>query len=298
MTVGLVHLVRERNGPAPFERFIESYRQLTGGKGHELILLMKGFQDERIDGRYHEAVATVPHRMIFVADRGLDIGAYFAAAAACYHDLLCFVNSFSVIRDQGWLEKLERHARSERVGLVGATGSYGSVYSYARFEAGLPSPYESCYGAPEPRLSRRLTLGVPARLHAWRMGRRFGPFPAPHVRTNAFMIRRETFLRARRGALRSKLATMAFESGRDGLTAQLRAAGLDALVVGCDGIAYGPGDWPESHTFWRDQQENLLVADNQTAEYEAGSSSRRLWLSRYAWGDRARAADSPGAVRE
>jgi hypothetical protein len=58
-------------------------------------------------------------------------------------------------------------------------------------------------------------------------------------------------------------------------------------VVGRDGRAYDPTDWYRSHTFWEANQENLLIADNQTAEYEHGDQDTRTALSRYAWGHEA-----------
>jgi hypothetical protein len=69
--------------------------------------------------------------------------------------------------------------------------------------------------------------------------------------------------------------------------------GLNVLVVGRDGRAYSPEEWPQSNTFWQSNQENLLVADNQTRSYSNGSDYTRLVLAHYAWGRRASPADAP-----
>jgi hypothetical protein len=47
--------------------------------------------------------------------------------------------------------------------------------------------------------------------------------------------------------------------------------------------------WHLSDTFWRRNQENLLVADNQTRKYESSDSPSREIYSLLAWGH---AADS------
>jgi hypothetical protein len=63
--------------------------------------------------------------------------------------------------------------------------------------------------------------------------------------------------------------------------------GLKVMVVGRDGIGYQPDEWPLSETFWQGEQSNLLVADNNTANYTFGDAATRSHLSCFAWGDQA-----------
>ena len=79
----------------------------------------------------------------------------------------------------------------------------------------------------------------------------------------------------------------ALESGRHSLTRQVQALGLHALVVARDGSIYEEREWDASRTFWQGEQEGLLIADNQTRSYAAGSASRRWLLSSFAWGPKA-----------
>ncbi|MGH2943230.1 MAG: hypothetical protein ACRDLN_10725, partial [Solirubrobacteraceae bacterium] len=113
-------------------------------------------------------------------------------------------------------------------------------------------------------------------------------FPAPHLRTNAFLIGRELLLSLRTGALARKRANYRFEAGRRSLTAQLRERGLAAVVVGRDGVARTHEAWPDADVFWQGAQRDLLVADNQTRGYARGDATVREALARYAWGPRAR----------
>ena len=125
-------------------------------------------------------------------------------------------------------------------------------------------------------------------LGVWRPARDFAPFPNYHLRTNAFMASRETLSRIKLAPLRMKHSAYKFESGKEGLTSQVRRLGLQVLVVGRDGQGYEPERWHLSNTFWQSTEENLLIADNQTELYLSGDAARRAELSHYAWGDFAR----------
>jgi hypothetical protein len=266
----VVHLVRAKNGVEPFVRFLASYRENPGGAEHELALVFKGFAGERGLGAHLDLLGGIPHRKLLVPDAGFDIGAYFRAASEFEHEHFCFLNSFSRPLDPGWLEKMARHVRRPGVGLVGATGSWESLStSAARAGPGRV-----------PVLGR-----MRQRLSAARLAKLFAPFPNPHVRSNAFVVARRTMLGLSRGVLRRKAQAHQFESGLTGMSRQVLGMGLEILLVGRDGNAYAKDDWPRSRTFRQGGQENLLVADNQTAAYESAGREERAMLGRLAWGD-------------
>jgi hypothetical protein len=118
----------------------------------------------------------------------------------------------------------------------------------------------------------------------YRNRQHFPPFPNYHIRTNAFMIRRDTLLKLRVSRFRTKVDAWRFESGRHSMTRQVLAMGLRPLVVGRDGLAYEKERWFESGTFRSKGQENLLVADNRTGEYDAATAEQRELMSRRVWG--------------
>jgi hypothetical protein len=82
-----------------------------------------------------------------------------------------------------------------------------------------------------------------------------------------------------------KRSAYLLESGPRSITRQVQAEGLSVAVVGRDGIAYDIGDWPHSATFRAGGQENLLVADNRTRDWDRASPRLRRRLTRDAWGD-------------
>ena len=51
------------------------------------------------------------------------------------------------------------------------------------------------------------------------------------------------------------------------MTRQVLAIGLKPVVVGRDGAVYEISEWRLSSTFWTNEQDNLVVADNRTSDY-------------------------------
>ncbi len=285
-SVAVIHLVREPNGIETFRSFLESYRRHDAGMPHELVLLFKGFPETR--GRtppeYAEVLGDIAHRALFVPDAGFDIASYVQGARACDHEFVLFLNSFSTILDDDWLAKFYRHATVKGVGVVGATGS-------------LESPVQNTLINRPPRVppERRQFLGrildplqIRRRVSRWRRlrftKRHWPPFPNPHLRTNAFMIRRELFLALRVGPLNTKDEAVMFECGWFGMTRQIFEMGLEALVVGRDGRGYPRDSWYDSHTFRSGEQRNLLIADNRTRYYEQADSNWRRGALLSTWG--------------
>ena len=112
------------------------------------------------------------------------------------------------------------------------------------------------------------------------------PFPNPHIRTNAFMISRKLFL-SFNAPLLTKRDCNRFEAGPEGLTKRVLKAGGQIGIIGRDGVVYGPEDWPLARIFRSGGQENLLVADNRTQDYQTASIFRRKKLAALAWGSAA-----------
>jgi hypothetical protein len=205
-----------------------------------------------------------------------------------------------VILTSDWLAQLARALDQPRAGLVSATGSWASIRSLVRFQLGLGGRYSRLLGdrrtvtatfeaitgppseaAPSGRKIPVLTYG------SLLLDQLRGSvsFPATHIRTAGFMINHDVFDQLHIPTIRRKNDAYRLESGRRSLTAQVQGLGLDALVVGADGRAYGKDDWAASRTFWQGDQENLMIADKQTAFYEQGDLAARTVLSRYAWGE-------------
>jgi hypothetical protein len=294
----VVHLVWAPLGVQLFARFLESYRRHQAGSPHRLVVLLNGFTPGQDIGPWRGLLTDIEHDELRLERPVLDLAAYREAAHGVAAERYCFLNSHCVLLADGWLASLENAILSHNAGLVGPSGSWGSISSYNRFMLGFGGHYAGVFS------DRRATLATLAEVAArndpssddggrapLRFAREllarshgFRAFPSPHIRTSAFMVDARAFGGLKMPAFRAKADALRLESGRHSITAQIQSQGLDPLVVGRDGVVYASQDWASSRTFWQADQENLLIADKQTTDYELASMSARTALSRYAWG--------------
>lgn len=272
--ISVVHVVWQPFGLRAFQRFIESYRSCPAGMRHRLIIVFKGFLDCGELSDYQPLLEGIKHVTMQVPDVGYDIGSYWLAAAEYPSDYHLFLNSRSVILANGWLEMFFRHSCRGVVGVVSATSSCESLYSD---HVNLHHLNQS-EGSPLRRLVRSSAAN---RLrHYWY----YPPFPNFHVRTNAFMLRKDVLSRIRIWKMSNRLATSRFENGRRSLTRQIETMGLQAITVGRNGVGYTRETCPQANIYWQEEQPNLLVADNQTERYRLANPHQRAALSSLAWG--------------
>lgn len=265
--ITVVHLASASLGREPLQRFLSSYRDYPSGVDHDLIIVFNGFSNAAsAEGAgFLSLPEGIPHRPVFRSPLAIDLLAYLEVNQDLQSRFACFLNTNSVILSSGWLHMLNRRASEPGVGIVGATGSFET------HRHGLP--------ASGPALIRRAR----GRL-ALRARRDFPPFPNPHVRTNAFMVSPDLLRALEVPSLRTKAEAHRFESGCQGLTALIRGRGLEAEVVGRNGCAYPIESWPSSGTFRSGSQDNLLVSDNRTREWDAADPVRREALAAASWG--------------
>jgi len=121
-------------------------------------------------------------------------------------------------------------------------------------------------------------------------------YPNPHIRSNAFMIEREHFLRFDPPE-RTKQSCFEFEAGRNGMTKRVLAGGGRVAVVDRFGRLIAPEDFPQSRTFWSYNQENLLVSDNVTSLYQMAGLRLRKRMAWKFWKDGRHVAPQPFVAR-
>ena len=128
-------------------------------------------------------------------------------------------------------------------------------------------------------------MGLVGASGSFQVGPAGGYFPNIHVRTNAFMMRTPLARRTLgRLTIRNKLDAYHAEHGPNSLTRQVVACGLTVAIVGANGRAYAPEWWRGSRTFHQGDQANLLVADNQTRDWDAMTWPKRQLLYDATWG--------------
>lgn len=311
MSVLVVHLVRRQNGRDALARFLDAYLAHPVAASHELLLAMKGFDGPEEPLRWcaeaQRRVAGV--RCLTLPDDGLDLTAYARVVAQSPAQRYCFLNSHSRPLVDGWLDRLMGALDVPGVGLAGATGSWASQQDYRRYHLGLRSGYDHVFAGreqtrqaflaltrarnPAKRDNGRIAFKAAAAVDLVRDRGAFAPFPAHHLRTNAFAAPRQLLLDLRFPDIRSKRDAHRLESGAHSLTRQVEAIGRRVVVADRAGSVFDQRAWDRSATLWQESQQGLLVADNQTDDYESGDATRRRVLAQLAWGARARPALYP-----
>jgi hypothetical protein len=275
--ISVVHLVYVPFGIDLFQRFLDSYIQHAAGAEHKLVIMFNGFDDEE---KLNPFLATInslglSHDVLLSREKW-DISSYFFAAKNLSSEYLLFLNSYSMILADDWLKFYSAALGEPNVGVVGATG------------AGWRSEFENYLERLGGSRVKHLKSLLFMRLH-------FSKFHGPHLRTNAFFVRRRDFLSLTYDkpllerpvtdrTVDSKNRTVYFEHGDRNMTYQLARRGLRALVIDRHGNSYEPREWPSAKTFWIADQENLLIHDNRTLKYQNGDEQLRRMLSYEAWG--------------
>lgn len=246
--IGVFYLARgaDDEALAKFQAFGDSYRRWAAGVDHQLFVIYKGFGRASLLKPARETFADLVHEEIYLEDEGMDLGAYFQAASRVENERLCFLNTASKICGPNWVLKLSVNL-AEGVGMVGCSANYE---------------------APQ------------------HLGRENISFPNPHLRSNAFMIRRIHFLEMQpETGVNDKMDAYMLEHGTNSFTRRLASQGLKSLLVGRNGRGYEPAWWPKSQTFRQGRQSNLLVADNQSIAFAKAPSDEKRALYRLSWGD-------------
>jgi hypothetical protein len=280
-SICVVHLVRAQNGIEPLGQFLSSYHKHGAGIGHDLLLALKGFPRGERDAEFERLLDASQVERIFLPDWGYDISAYFRVAEARRGPRhFCFLNSFSEVLADDWLLKLYDASASRSAGVVGATGSYQGFHKDWK-----SIPNRDRFSARSSWKSRLLALPFVEEMNE--LGNRMlsPEFPNPHVRTNGFLIERETMLALHPRVTLTKRHSYGFESGWNSMTRQILGMNKSVHIVGRDGTVYDIDEWKHSDTFWQGEQKNLLVSDRQTKRYQVLDPEAREVFRRYAWGE-------------
>jgi len=281
MSLALVFLARGIGGGlSSVQAFFDAYCAFPPGCPHELVVAAKGWTEDPDGYNKLRALADLhAARLLDLPDDGFDWGAYMRLVPHLSHIWLCFLNTHSRPRVKNWLNFMRIVAETPgmNIGVVGATGSW---------ETSAP-----ILPAASMKARNNIRLVYPLRLvkNLVRFAiniRDFRFFPNAHLRSNAFIIRRELFVDfvATHKIPLCKRDASILEGGRNGFSAFLSDRGLEAVVAGADGRYYNPSQWIDSQTFRIPGQTNLLVADNQTAFYETASRRLKRAMERATWG--------------
>lgn len=241
-------------------RFVQAYQRFFPKVEHQLYIVNKGFSAAELPAEY-ALFQNLSPQFLDISDEGFDLEAYRQAAlkiGETSNSVIFFMNTHSEPLHQDWLDIVyAAYTSAPNVGLVGCTANFETNWPF------LPD---------------------------------FLPAPNFHIRTNGFMIAPQHFLSMfehypkllRNATISSKkdeivrLYAYQFEAGANSLTRRTQASGLAVLVVGKKGVVRRRNLW-RAGLFRCGKQANLLLADNQTRNYQNFSLAKKFyyWIMTY-----------------
>lgn len=277
-SVAIIHLVWVPLGIGLFEKFINSFSACDPLEDSELIIVFAGVENRQEITPFIELKNNMNIAFEFyIRNQGQDLETYFWIANKIGHPVLLFFNSYSTLNSKKCLNIFVDNFKGN-MGMLSATASNQSHYSSVFANHTFKYEFDKSIGQNFKKL-KLLTKN----LLYWRL--LFTPYPNPHLRTNGFMIRRDVMLQLKiRLPIKNKFAAYLIESGKNSITNQILKMGLEVGMVGKSGNCYRIADWPTSHIFWKGNQEDLLVSDNQTNIYSGASQKEKSRLKFLAWG--------------
>jgi hypothetical protein len=229
--IAVAYLARgaDMDSHASIRRFISSYKRYKPGIPHALYVIFKGYATGETLASARQLFEDVRHIPVFLEDNSFDIGAYIEWSHTIAEEVMCPLNTASEVVCDGWLIKLYKDLQLPDVAVVGASASFESLHMVS----------SEFYG-----------------------------FPNIHIRSTGFMVHTDFFRDITRDIeIRDKIDAFRFESGPRSMTRQALRLGKKVLLVGRNGRGYAPEWWPISGTFRQGEQDNLLIADNQTRAF-------------------------------
>jgi hypothetical protein len=288
MTTAIAYLAwaGSRQGLGDVTTFCTSYRANPAGRPHRLFIMSTGNWSAAQRNQLTQLAASVAAEIVELSDIGLDWGAYMQLAPKLDEEWLCWLNTYTQLQTADWLDALRSAADQESVGMAGATGSWGSRIPSIRDIPSNVADYYAARGALRAVAYAAYSYLVYLPRQSVQRLSTYPPFPNPHLRSNAFLMRRQLFLdfAAQAPFPANKPDTHALESGRRSLTRYIQSRGLTPVVVGRDRRSYAIEQWFDSGTFRTPGQPNLLIGDNQTRAYDTANSGYRRLLERSTWG--------------
>ena len=326
--VTVFYLARAAEGVEAFTSFVDSYKKFPAGRPHRLVAIYKGFEaepetplkavcrdhifvsDDLTDiGSYIEAVRQCASQYIcplntfsvilapdwlahlYSAVSNSSVG--IAGATASWESIY---DTFAYLGKAIWLAEtintpvhyamMRQFAPYMRLHAPKWTARYAATSLLTKLLSLVQAPYDAAQEAGFPDYWNAVT-GPGGPLEQYR---EIPKFPNPHIRSNGFIIRRADLLHEFPSIEAGKHAAHLFESGPQGLTARLLAAGKSAVVVARNGQAYLPHEWTGSGTFRLGSQPNLLIGDNQTRAYPRLPRTERQTQAYLTWGIRPRSS--------
>lgn len=280
MNIAVIYLSWLPYGVSYLKDFLLSYSNNSSGYKHKLVFVLNGISfsgKETIDEFTNIILSeNIPDFEIIQFEKGQDIEVYQSVAKKIDADYFLFLNTYSQFNKENWLKYYVQNW-NDNIGLIGASGSYASYYSsiieLTKFSL-----------LHDPLIQKFRSVKYLIKIVIFQRNR-FKRFPAPHIRTNAFFSSKKIWGSLVNAIVTNKMQAYYFENGKRSLTMQIIALGYRCLIIDKFGKAYEIQDWPKTNIFWKGNQENLLISDNQTKKFDVATDIEKKLLRKIAWGN-------------
>jgi len=225
-----------------------------------LVVAVKGFREGEVPAEYLDRLAPHGSKVLPLEDTGFDIGSYWATARALTYGSYCFsipsASSSTTAGSPRWPGVTVPPLASS---VPVAPGEPSDRRRAPAAVGPLPTPGGLPGSLPVSTPDRQGPLWL---IEEWRrqVGE-FPPFPNPHIRTNAFLIRRDLMLEVEVGDNDRQGRSPLVRKRARSLTRR-SCGGAPVLVVRPGRVAY-PQRTGLRATLPLRNQANLMVSDNR-----------------------------------
>lgn len=222
------------------------------------------------------------------------INSYNSHPAGIEHSLVIIAKNWTDPKTHKQLCQLANENNAEIIGLPDDGWDFGAYFRVAKL---LKNEYVVFLGSAVKVLSDNWLLHFDNAFKSDSMIQLVGAmgnwgdtkretFPNYHVRTSAFMMKRELFSEyaATQKFPVTKEDTYGLEHGDNSVTYFVLNKGYRAVIVNSEGEIFDPENWDFSQTFRSPGENKSMFSDKQSLYYDFADEYLRLSLETAAWG--------------
>tara|TARA_B100000579_G_C22825950_1_gene853137 strand:- start:412 stop:1221 length:810 start_codon:yes stop_codon:yes gene_type:complete len=262
----VVYLISIYDDRKNLKKFIDHYKQHDPGVDHELLICFKNFNKNDPIFEIQELKELKFTKFFDYKNyNDYDWGSYRRIASNFEDKIIFFMNCHSFPIVNNWLKIFIDNYRPKT--LLGPGASNESMVQSALNGIHSNKKFKSFLYA----LSNFVDFPL---------------FPNPHIRSNCFMLSSKDFLNLKLSNKYrfNKKGTWINESGRNGMTNQLKKKNFKVFVVNAEGKLFDEKNWIKSSTYALNNQKKLIVSDKFSRIYEELSEEEKFKYTKLVWG--------------
>jgi hypothetical protein len=252
---------------------------------YKIYIIFKGWEEKKyINPKTFFSNIKKNISFFYFSDDGFDLGTYFKILKYVDEEYIYFFNSTSRIVDDNFFKFSINAMFDKKLGLLGWAGSFGTLRPSIK-KIFFKLKINIIINKNFINTIKDLLIDVIAFPRHLYLYKNFPKFPNPHVRSNAFLIKKDLYEEFSKISKypETKIEACELESGKNGLTKFVQKKGYDVKVVNSKNKIFDIRECDKSETWRTGDRQHVLVADNGTFFYEKMPISRKLFKEYSAW---------------